>query len=389
MLGVQVHVENEQLSINLFTFYFNIMPIVQYFLLTKSLVNSERAKYLSSVFARMHFVCVDHIQISYHYHENTLHTETCDAYIDEHAGRFYILKMFENSHVLHAETMAKYLVQDRTVAPELVSFIMELSQIFQNEGIQGLTTRYGHIATQPKDDKWMFPNVYLNLVLPSTSSQNEEMSSEVKPIDIPEELIEQVMNEPVPERKPPSRLRAEKDENNPTCFPEKANAVESVEISKPHPSEPSAAPESNVSPSSETTTQSAPARKSKPPASDRDDEKVRSTKKLHSHAATVDISKFTPVEIARFESIRVSTLSDFNLSSPPISSITIHPTNATTDSLIGRQGEQIVFDFLRWKYPKDHVQWMNIKQESCLPYDIRLKKDGQTELIEVKTREAN
>ncbi len=82
----------------------------------------------------------------------------------------------------------------------------------------------------------------------------------------------------------------------------------------------------------------------------------------------------------------MSTLTGSNLCPLSLlSSITIYPTSNLVDTSIGRQGEEIVFRFLQWKYPNEHIEWMNMKQESGLPYDIRLRKNDQIELIEVKT----
>ncbi|UJR20097.1 hypothetical protein I4U23_023231 [Adineta vaga] len=201
----------------------------------------------------------------------------------------------------------------------------------QNEGEQDFIQRRDGIIFQQQTDKWIFPNVYLT----SLSSQKEEISSTVEPIDIPTELIEQVMKEPLPERKPPSRITTEKDENNPTCFPK--------------------------------------------------NESIESTHVIQSHTGTVDYSKFTSIEVARFERIRVSTLTGSDMCPLSLSSITIHPTTGTIDHNIGRQGEEIVFRFLQWKYPKAQIEWMNNEQESGLPYDIRLKRKDQMEMIEVKT----
>ena len=55
------------------------------------------------------------------------------------------------------------------------------------------------------------------------------------------------------------------------------------------------------------------------------------------------------------------------------------------DDKTGRQGEEIVFRFLKWKYPNEQVEWMNYQHESGLPYDIRIKTNNTIQLIEVKT----
>jgi len=129
---------------------------------------------------------------------------------------------------------------------------MELLRIYQNEGEQGFIKRRDSIANQQDDYRWIFPNVYL---IPS--SQKEEVSLNVEPIDVSAKMIEHVMNEPLPERKPPSRIIVEKDEMNPTCIPDKANIIESTEISntKPYPTDSSKVSNSDYSPSSRTISQ--------------------------------------------------------------------------------------------------------------------------------------
>jgi hypothetical protein len=189
----------------------------------------------------MHFVCVDQIQLLYNYQADPVRTEMCDTYVDEQAGRFYILKNFEKSEIRYIETMAKYLVQDRVALAELITFMMGLSQIYQNEDIQGLIKQRDRIIIQEHDYRWTFPNVY---VIPSSPPppppSSEENSLNDEPIHISIEKTEQLMNEPMPERKHRSQITTEKDEEkNPICFPAKANTNESTEFSntKPHPIE--------------------------------------------------------------------------------------------------------------------------------------------------------
>jgi len=371
VLQLQVHVDNEQLSIDLFNFYFHSIELIQYFLLTKSFITEERSKYLASIFARMHFVCVDQIQLSYHYETDTLATEICDTYVDERAGRFYVLKKFEKSEIRYIETMAKYLVQDRVVLGELISFMMGLLRIYQNQGEQGLIKQCDGITHQQHDYRWILPNVYLTPSLPPS----EEVSLNDEPIDISPEMTEQLMNEPLPERKIRSQVTTEKDEEkNPTCFPAKASTIESTESSntKPHPAE----KKTNISGSISQVSRESDSNHTT---------KIESTHTVRSHGATIDCSKSTSVEVATSQSIRISTLTGSNLYSLSPSSITINPTGNPVDSSTGRQGEEIVFRFLKCKHPNEHVEWMNAEQESLLPYDIQIKRNNQVEFIEVKT----
>ncbi|CAF1053062.1 unnamed protein product, partial [Didymodactylos carnosus] len=51
-----------------------------------------------------------------------------------------------------------------------------------------------------------------------------------------------------------------------------------------------------------------------------------------------------------------------------------------------RRGEELVFQYLKWKYPDDNIKWLNDEQEYFLPYDIEIirKNEKTKELIEVK-----
>ncbi|CAF3623985.1 unnamed protein product [Rotaria sp. Silwood1] len=362
-------------------FLSNTLPIIQ-------LPTEERSKYLASIFARMHFFHVDQIQLSYHYQAHTLRTEMCDAYVDERAGRFYILKVFEKSEIRYIETMVKYLVQDRMAVTELTSFIMKLSRIFQNEGEQGLIKHRDMITTQEHEYKWIFPNVYVT----SSPPPIEEISVNDEPIDITDEMTEKLMNEPLPERKPRSQITMEKDEEkNLTCFPPKANTTESIEFSntKSHPGEQrqstnaTSVAKSNHSPSSDSISEV-----SREPESNHliKDKKTReSTHKDRSQVTTIGCSNSTSVEVAKFQRIRISTLTGAKLYILSSSSITINPADNIVDNNTGRQGEELVFNFLKWKHPDKQVKWMNERKESGEPYDIEIRKNDDIERIEVKT----
>lgn len=236
VIQLQVHVDNGQLSVDLFDFFSHSIELIQNFLVIKSFITENRSKYLASIFSRLHFVCVDQIQLLYKYEADVVQTVTCDAYIDEKAGQFYILKQFETFEQRYIDSMARFLVQDRVALIELTSYMMELSRIYQNEGTQGLLNKHQSIINLEYNDKWTFPNVYSV----SSSSSNEEISSDEEHIEDLTETIRKLMNEPLPERKIPSQRTFEQDdENNPRCFPAKANARESTEFSNTtyHPTE--------------------------------------------------------------------------------------------------------------------------------------------------------
>ncbi|CAF1079827.1 unnamed protein product [Rotaria sordida] len=388
VIQLQVHVTNEQLSIDLFNFYSHSIELIQNFLVSKSFIAEERSKYLASIFARMHFFRVDQIQLSYHDQVHTVRTEMCDAYVDERAGRFYILKVFEKSEIRYIETMVKYLVQDRMAITELTSFIMKLSRIFQNVGEQCLIKYRDMIITQEHEYKWIFPNVY---VTPSPLPI-EEISVNDEPIDITDEMAEQLMNEPLPGRKPRSQITMEKDEEkNSTCFPSKANATESIEFSntKYYPEEQRQSTNAtNVTKSNHSSSSDSISEVSREPESNHliKDKKTReSTHKDRSQVTTIGCSNSTSVEVAKSQRIRISTLTGTKLYILSSSSITTNPADNIIDNNTGRQGEEFVFNFLKWKHPDKQVKWMNERRESGEPYDIEIRKNDDIERIEVKT----
>lgn len=97
-----------------------------------------------------------------------------------------------------------------------------------------------------------------------------------------------------------------------------------------------------------------------------------------------------------FEQISVSTLSnfDFSTSSVPLSELpvddpTFQSSDAETDAITGRQGEALIFQYLKRVYPTAQIKWMNDEKESYAPYDISIKinseGDEHEEFIEVKT----
>lgn len=387
VIELKVCVEKEELSIDVFQFYFHSIELIQNFLLIKLWITEERSKYLASVFARMHFYRVDQIQLLYYYQDTMLRKAICDAYVDERAGRFYILKAFEKSEIRYIETMAKFIIQDRPALAELTSFMKDLFRIYQNEGEQGLIRRYESINTQQDEHRWILPNVY---VAPSTQP-SVESSSDDKPIVISNEMIEQVMNESLPERKPRSQITTKKDEQkNPLCFPARANTNETTELSKTktHSTEQqhSQCPSNGSSShSSASSTSISKISKKSDLQIDSDTSKSTETSKVQQHAATIDYSNSSSVEVTKFRKVQISRLAGSNSYPLCPSSITIEPTGNTVEDGIGRLGEDVVFRYLQWKYPKAHVKWMNAERESGRPYDIQMEINNQIELIEVKT----
>ena len=96
-------------------------------------------------------------------------------------------------------------------------------------------------------------------------------------------------------------------------------------------------------------------------------------------------SNSTSVEVTKFQNIQISILTGSNLYPLSSTPMTINPPGNAIDNSTGRLGEELVFHFLQMEHPNEHVEWMNAKQESGRPYDIRIRKNNQFELIEVKT----
>ncbi|CAF5142907.1 unnamed protein product, partial [Rotaria magnacalcarata] len=96
---------------------------------------------------------------------------------------------------------------------------------------------------------------------------------------------------------------------------------------------------------------------------------------------------------ANFEDVAVSTLTNIDLdafaSTGNSSNISAsHPIGTEADRITGRLGEELVFRYLKSKYPDDDIKWMNQEAEYGAPYDIHLivKSDNNQErFIEVKT----
>ena len=93
-----------------------------------------------------------------------------------------------------------------------------------------------------------------------------------------------------------------------------------------------------------------------------------------------------------FEKIRVSTFTDVNLLSSAPTHVTPFAKDESNksemDRTTGRRGEELLYFYLRFKYPDRDIQLMNEEGESGQPFDIRMigrGKQDRPHLIEVKT----
>ncbi len=111
--------------------------------------------------------------------------------------------------------------------------------------------------------------------------------------------------------------------------------------------------------------------------------------------APIAFSDATSLPPPSFEHIVVSTLTD-NLdlfsSAPSIDELSLtnpfRPISSEADLITGRQGEELVFEYLKWKYPNENIVWVNKEDESGKPYDIHMtvtSDNNRQEFIEVKT----
>ncbi len=112
------------------------------------------------------------------------------------------------------------------------------------------------------------------------------------------------------------------------------------------------------------------------------------------HPPRIDLPDSTAIPPPSFEQIPISTLVNFDLFSAEflsgeLSTSQSFPTTSTeADSITGRRGEELVFRYLKEKYPNETIKWMNEEEESYESYDIhRIKtsENDREEFIEVKT----
>ena len=104
------------------------------------------------------------------------------------------------------------------------------------------------------------------------------------------------------------------------------------------------------------------------------------------------MTNFTTPPHIEFEKIRVSIFSNVDLLSNTVTDASSlgksEPSKSEMDRTTGRRGEELVYRYLRWKYPDRDIQWMNKDGESAQPFDIRMIRQGKpdrADLIEVKT----
>ncbi|CAF3862991.1 unnamed protein product [Rotaria sordida] len=104
-------------------------------------------------------------------------------------------------------------------------------------------------------------------------------------------------------------------------------------------------------------------------------------------------SNATSLPPVSFEYISFSTVSYIDASTSPVTdglltTDSLRPIATEADLATSRQGEQLIFDYLKWKCPNADINWVKQEVESGEPYDIRMiikSKNNREEFIEVKT----
>ncbi|UJR37109.1 hypothetical protein I4U23_029813 [Adineta vaga] len=422
IIQTKVHVENEQLSTNLSDFYRHSIDLIQHFLLDHSLISDTRSTDLSTIFARMQFLCVDHIQLSYCYGSNIIKTPptsyNIDTYVDRKSCKFYILKKYENSEMRYIDAMVDFIVENETARSKLLTYIRKLVQIYQNNVEHGLDQLRESLKGN-YEPKWFISEIAKKNV-PSVLPKEEKETKVIEKPVITNEQIEQLSNEPTRRPKPrPKEVPNEEDANRLTSFPLRASVIESDEpspakstskiqsksksdnfivekhVSTLHMNE----HDSQISEDHEHRTRKTNNNKhlnDQNQSESNDDNKTLSEDRFLQPHAPIVFSDPVLLPAANFERINVSNLIDLFESSSSSSlltndsSITIpcHPIGNEADILTGRQGEEFVFNYLKWKYPKESIEWLNETTESGAPYDIRIiirSDNDRIEYIEVKT----
>ncbi|CAF2658198.1 unnamed protein product [Rotaria sp. Silwood2] len=419
IIQTKVDVENEQSSTNLTDFYSCSIDLIQYFLLSKESISTTRSIYLSSVFAHMHFVCVDRIHLSYCHGSNIVKSPSTsysrDTYIDEQSNKFYILKKYETSEMRYIDAMVDFIVEDDATRSKLSLYIKTLLQKYQRDGEDGLV-KLRENSENNFEPKWTIPKEIKTHVPLSPSIQHE------KP-EVTYEEIERLMEKPSTRPKlAPKKVTNEEDANRLTSFPARAGIIESNETSEKRLSKVQTQPKPNDSTEGEnillkshsndqnhrvpqqhdrknnehvvpkdTITQHTDVNLNK---NESNEDEIRSSKGQYVQPnAPMTFSDSTSLPSANFERIFVSTLTNIELNtssstdeSSPMNSLP--PIGTEVDLVTGRQGEEFVFCYLKWKYPNEDIKWINQAGESGGPYDIRMtikSENNREEFIEVKT----
>ena len=226
-------VENERPSVILSDFYRRSIDLIQAFLLNAKLLSEARSKDLAAVFARMHFVCVDLIRVSYCSEANVKKSSDAgssnETYVDEKAGKFYILTKFENSDMRYIDAMVAFLLQDETARAKLSAFMKTLLKMYQKDPAEGLK-KLREKQTIQYEPKWIIPEDVKEDVLTVPMKAQKEGKKLAENVVITEEEKAALLSE-FSLRPPPTQKEATADEkvvSSMTSYPARGPTVEST-----------------------------------------------------------------------------------------------------------------------------------------------------------------
>ncbi|CAF1478460.1 unnamed protein product, partial [Didymodactylos carnosus] len=131
---INVQVENEQASLELYQFYLSTIDYIQLFLFTNNLISVDEHNRLSQIFSKMKFSCVDKITIQYKYRDNVCRgNKQQDVYIDLRTNQFYILKEYEHSELRYIDAIVDFILTNESADKQLklTLYIKKILQIYQ------------------------------------------------------------------------------------------------------------------------------------------------------------------------------------------------------------------------------------------------------------------
>ena len=449
VIQTKIKVENEEPSTILTEFYRSCIDLIQNFLLSKKLISVDRSNHLSTILSLMQFLCVDHIDLSYCYADiiKIPTSHRLDTYVEEETSKFYILKKFEQSEMRFTKAMAQLLIKDEIDQPKLLQYIQDLLQVYQKDGTKGFDTEREKI-TENYQPKWTIPE-RKKKDLPITSTVTEEPVLETHTIT--KEMIEDLKKEVSLRPQLPPRPQTNENPNPPSTVLPALNLVNDPSKPKSNdPTTHDYTTTSSVarvdnptdnnstavaSPSTQERNADNPDHRASEGRQREHDENsvpkktlgdfveskhgnshmshfIRSIlgdptdrkpnedgessgqERTTSNRGPFIIQDSDPLPAPNFEEISIASLANFDLSTSAMpatdlsTDVALPSLDPELDLITGRQGEALVFQYLKQTHPQAEIKWMNEEKESYAPYDISIKissEDEHEEFIEVKT----
>lgn len=442
MIQTKVTVENEEPSTMLTEFYRSCIDLIQHFLLSKKLISVDQSTQLANILSSMQFLCVDHIELSYCYGDLVKKPtgHRLDTYVEEEVSKFYIRKKFEQSEMRFTGAMARFLVKEETSQTKLLQFIQHLLEVYQKDGTQDFDVERKKI-TEDYQPKWTIPEVKkkdLPIDSPVTPVVEKPVS---QPIVNLEEEIEKLKGEASLRPQLPPRPQTSENLSTPNPVLPPLNIVK--DPAKPKSDDPAADDQTttpsiypgNASADEASTAVASPSEvdatvptsrqerdensiPKKTPADFTDSKDGKSYVSHFIQSISEDPTERKPkkdgtesgqerppsdrrpfilpeidlLPASILEKISVTSLPDFDPSTSVITDLStdvpLPSLDPEMDAITGRQGEILVFQYLKQMNPQAEIKWMNEEKESYRPYDISIKtnsEDQHEEFIEVKT----